>query len=127
MDDIHGSRSEYARFPHWLLLVRLSIRQVADYFPTPSLTNHTLSLYLYRYGRLSMFFASSVGMVVTGVGASFSVNLHMLTIIRLFFGIFAAGARNSSYVYGTYNGNAIPNHVNVILSVLTSIPQLLKS
>ena len=53
-----------------------------------------------RYGRSLLLLISSIGMLVTGVVAAFSVSFEMLAILRLILGIFTAGARNASYVYG---------------------------
>ena len=47
-----------------------------------------------------MLLISNVSMLVSGVVASFSVNVYLLMAFRLLLGIFTAGARNAGFVYG---------------------------
>ena len=55
-----------------------------------------------RYGRSKLLLISNIGMGVSGIAASFSVNLPMLAAMRFLLGVFAAGARNSGFVHGMY-------------------------
>ena len=54
----------------------------------------------FRFGRIKIILISALGMIVTGVIASFSVNIEMLIVMRLLLGIFTAGIRNAAFVYG---------------------------
>ena len=47
-----------------------------------------------------MMLVSNIAMVVSGIAASYSVNLTMLIITRLVLGIFTAGVRNAAYANG---------------------------
>lgn len=63
---------------------------------------YTLASLLDRFGRIKIILISALGMIATGVIASFSVNIEMLIIMRLLLGVFTAGIRNASFVYGMY-------------------------
>ena len=54
----------------------------------------------HRFGRSKMMLVSNIAMVVSGIAASYSVNLTMLIITRLVLGIFTAGVRNAAYANG---------------------------
>ena len=54
-------------------------------------------LFCHRFGRSKMMLVSNIAMVVSGIAASYSVNLTMLIITRLVLGIFTAGVRNAAY------------------------------
>ena len=57
-------------------------------------------LFCHRFGRSKMMLVSNIAMVVSGIAASYSVNLTMLIITRLVLGIFTAGVRNAAYANG---------------------------
>lgn len=55
-----------------------------------------------RIGRLKVILVCSVTMVISGVAASFSVDIYMLAALTFILGAAVAGARNSGFVYSKH-------------------------